>query len=234
MQLNACAVLRSLGMYQAPENTQLQRLSARDADTWRASLDKTCHPIQRPSWTSGCCMFCSASPFVCKGPIQCPSWTSGCCMFCSASHVCAREPLTTQLHGRGAHPGQVPGQALDERHLAAHAQLVPARQHGQLRAQRLLAHRAHLGGVLRAGAACATAQAASHTAEVSNPLAGLGQSACIQRVIAWPTARRVLARSGRASQRALADVEKSCWVIVGLIPWAAAARRWRAALRPCR
>ena len=62
------------------------------------------------------------------------------------------------LHGRGAHPGQVAWEALDERHLAAHAQLVPARQHGQLCAQRLLAHRAHLGGMLRARAACAIDQ----------------------------------------------------------------------------
>jgi hypothetical protein len=36
------------------------------------------------------------------------------------------------------------GDAVDEGHVAAHAQLVPAGQHGQLQAQRLMAHRAEL------------------------------------------------------------------------------------------
>ena len=65
---------------------------------------------------------------------------------------------------QGARPRHVAGQAVDERHLAAHAQLVPARQHGQLRAQRLLAHRAQLRSALaRPGLACAPRAGLNHT-----------------------------------------------------------------------
>jgi hypothetical protein len=75
---------------------------------------------------------------------------------CSTS----RQPASASPRGREARPRQVAGQAVDERHLAAHAQLVPARQHGQLRAQRLLAHRAQLHGALaRPRLACARPRA---------------------------------------------------------------------------
>jgi len=68
---------------------------------------------------------------------------------CGNQRSAARQATSrSKPQERGARPRQVAGQAVDERHLAAHAQLVPARQHGQLRAQRLLAHRAQLRGAL--------------------------------------------------------------------------------------